>query len=409
MNPFENSFNFPTTRREFLSTGARGIGLLAYSQYAPSFLNAAPAPEKDRSIFVLIQLAGGNDGLNTLAPFEDDRYYRLRPRLALKKSEIIGIADNLGFHPACRELATLYGDGKLGIIQNVGYPNPNRSHFRSSEIWETASDSDDYLANGWLGRYFDNNCKSAREESDPQGVHVGGDTPQSFSSEIPHNLFGIRRLNRRKGNGNSQELLENLARISPQNESAGFLSHTLMNTLVTEKRVRKIASRYRPQSEYPSTRLGNSLRGVSAMIASGLETRVYFVSQTGYDTHANQKQIHKRLLGELSGALGAFQNDLKAHGLEDQVLTMTFSEFGRRPAENNGGGTDHGTAAPLFVMGSRLKNNLLGTPPNLDIGKKEDLAHSTDFRQVYATVLDNWLECSSESVLGQKFKPLPFV
>ena len=145
------------------------------------------------------------------------------------------------------------------------------------------------------------------------------------------------------------------------------------------------------------------------MIASGLETRVYFVSQTGYDTHANQPQAHKRLLAELSGALGAFQKDLQGHGLEDQVLTMTFSEFGRRPAENNGGGTDHGTAAPLFVMGSRLKNKLLGAPPNLDVGKKGDLSYSTDFRQVYATVLENWLDCPSEPVLGGSFQPLPFV
>ncbi len=414
MNPIENKFNLPVTRRKFLTAGAHGIGLLAYSHYAPAFLTGsalarAPAPEKDRTIFVLIQLAGGNDGLNTLVPFEDDRYYRLRPRLALKKSAVIRIEDRLGFHPACRELAELYAQGKLGIIQNVGYPNPNRSHFRSAEIWETACDSNEFLTNGWVGRYFDNNCVGGPDESDPVGVHMGGETPQSFFTESPHNLFGVRKLDRGKNNRVDRELLENLAKVSPENENEGFLSHKLMDTLATEKRIQAISGRYWPQADYPPTRLAASLRGIAAMIASGLQTRVYFASQTGYDTHTNQLPAQSRLLGELSGALGAFQNDLRAHGLEDQVLTMTFSEFGRRPAENNGGGTDHGTAAPLFVMGSKIKNNLLGAPPDLNVGKAQDLTHTTDFRQVYATVLDNWLDCPSELILGKKFQLLPFV
>ncbi len=414
MNQFKNRFNLPATRREFLTAGGRGIGLLACCHYAPSFLTGAalsdaPASEKDRTIFVLIQMAGGNDGLNTLIPFEDDRYYRLRPRLALKKTEVVRVADNLGFHPACRQMAGLFNDGRLGIIQNVGYPNPNRSHFRSSEIWETAADSDEYLSSGWLGRYLDNNCPTAKEDSDPLGVHTGGETPQSFFSEKPHNLFGLRHLNRRRESGGSQELLDNLAQASPQNENAEFISHTLMNNLVSERRVQKIVRNYRSQSEYPSTRLANSLRGVAAMIATGLETRAYFVSQTGYDTHANQLPVQNRLLGDLSGALSAFQTDLTAHGLENQVLTMTFSEFGRRPAENNRGGTDHGTSAPLFVMGSKLKNNLLGTPPDLDVGKGKDLTYSTDFRQVYATILENWLGCSREPIIGRRFQPLTFV
>ncbi len=412
MNPFEK--RLPTTRREFLTNSARGIGLLAYNHYAPAFLTGsamagAPAAEKDRTIFVLIQLAGGNDGLNTLVPFEDDRYYRLRPRLALKKSEVLRIEDGLGFHPACREMAELYAQGKVGIIQNVGYPNPNRSHFRSSEIWETASASNEFLSSGWMGRYFDHNCLGNSNESDPVGVHLGRETPQSFFTETPHNLFGMQKINRGKRIKAGRELLENLAHAPAINENSGFLSHTLMNALATEKRVQAIAARYRPGVDYPTTRLAASLRGIAAMIASGLQTRVYFASQTGYDTHANQLPVQNRLLGELSGSLEAFQNDLKAHGLEDQVLTMTFSEFGRRPIENNDGGTDHGTAAPLFVMGSKIKNNILGAPPDLNIDKGQDLTHTTDFRQVYATVLDKWLDCSSEPILGRKFAPLPFV
>src|SRR5688572_6990975 len=205
----------PTTRREFLRYSGRGIGLLAFSQFAPSFLvestlAAAPAPEKDRTILVLVQLAGGNDGLNTVVPFEDADYYRLRPTLGLAKQDVLPINDTLGLHPACEKLHALFREGKLGLVQNVGYPNPNRSHFRSTEIWETASDSGEFLASGWLGRFMDNACAGTPASADPAGVHVTADQPQSFLSEHEPSTFGFTPNSRGGGRGEGLRLLEDM-------------------------------------------------------------------------------------------------------------------------------------------------------------------------------------------------------
>ena len=408
--------DYPSTRREFLVNGSRGIGLLAFSRFAPVFLTRsalaqAPPPEKDRTILVLIQLAGGNDGLNTLVPLEDPNYYRLRPRLGLGASEIIGIDDRFGFHPNMTELAELFREGKLSVIQNVGYPNPNRSHFRSTEIWETASGSDGFLSSGWMGRFLDCECgeMSGAGSNDPEAIHVTGQVPQSFSSAKPHSLFGMHPRHRPRTRNDNRELLQELARNRSELGNLGFLQQATMDALITEERVQTIIRDYRPLSEYPSSRLGRSLRHVGALIAQGLETRVYFVSQGGYDTHTNQQPTQARLLGELSAAMAAFARDLEAHGLHRQVLTMTFSEFGRRPSENDGKGTDHGTAAPLFVMGTELRDRMVGKAPDLDLDKKQDLAFSTDFRSVYATVLDRWLSCSSSDVLGGVYPHLSFI
>ncbi len=404
----------PTTRREFLKSGLGGIGLVAFSSFAPAFLTQTtlaklPAPEKDRSILVLIQLAGGNDGLNTLIPFEDANYYRLRPRLGLRKDAVTPITHTLGFHKSCGELAELHREGKLCIIQNVGYPNPNRSHFRSMEIWETGSDSDEYLQTGWLGRYFDNKCDGAPPIDEPAGIHISNQLPQSFHSEQTHNLYGLslQRNNRRQPT--NQNLLEELITHTSGDNTAGFLKHTMMDALVTEKEVKKITTRYRPAVDYPRNPLARSLQQVASMIAAGMETRVYFVSHRGFDTHTNQLNTHAQLLAALSQAMAAFQSDLESHSLQDQVLTMTFSEFGRRPAENNGRGTDHGTAAPLFIMGNSLKQSLIGRSPNLNVDTKSDLIHSIDFRQVYSTLLNKWFDCDPANILGKKYKPLSFI
>lgn len=409
----------PATRREFLQLTGRGIGLLAFSRFAPSFLvestlAAAPPPEKDRSILVLVQLAGGNDGLNTVIPFEDDRYHRLRPTLGLPKDQVLRLDDTLGLHPACGGLHALYAQGRLGIVQNVGYPNPNRSHFRSTEIWETASDSDDYLASGWIGRFLDNACAGAPSaDADPLAVHLTSEAPPSLLSAGTPRTFGLDpEAGRRRGRRDPLALLERLAGPRPAADdhgNPGFLRQTLMDALVTERRVQAVLDRDRPEAEYPASGFARSLRHVAALIAAGLPTRVYFVSLGGFDTHSNQAGAHQNLLRTLSEGLAAFQRDLEARRLDGQVLTMTFSEFGRRPAENQSRGTDHGTAAPLFVMGSRLHGGLHGSAPSLQLAPNEDLAFSTDFRQVYATVLDRWLACPAGSVLSGTYSPLAFV
>ena len=414
----KNSNNFlPTTRREFFRLTSRGIGLLAFSRFAPSFLvqstlAATPAPEKDRSVLVLVQLAGGNDGLNTVIPYEDANYYRLRPTLGIAKDKVLKVDGSpLGLHPSMAAMSGLLHDGKLAIVQNVGYPNPNRSHFRSTEIWETASDSNEYLATGWIGRFMDNACHgSPAADADPCAVHITTGVPQSFLAERDHDTFGLSPYGGRSRRENLQ-LLEKLVDRpgESENESASFLKHTMMDALVTEKHVEKVLGGYRPAAIYPTTLFAASLRNVAALISANLSTRIYFVSLSGFDTHANQLTTQANLLRVLSDGLAAFQKDLEAHKLDQQVLTMTFSEFGRRASENGNKGTDHGTAAPLFVMGSRLKAGVHGTSPSLDLPKNQDITFSTDFRQVYATMLDRWLDCPDISVLGKNYTPLDLI
>ncbi|MEZ5276027.1 MAG: DUF1501 domain-containing protein [Opitutaceae bacterium] len=408
------SGQFPYTRREFLGRGVRGLSLIAFSGFAPGFLTRSllagnPQPGKDSSILVLVQLAGGNDGLNTIIPFEDDRYFRLRPTLAIPKTKSIPIGGLLGLHPELSDFRPLLDDGKLAILQNVGYPNPNRSHFRSTEIWESAAGSDDFLPTGWLGRFFDARCAGM---DGPAGIHLSTETPPSFLGAAPHETFGLpaRAGRGRSGStakGAERALLEQIPEAGSSNLT--FLKHTMLDAIVTEEKIQSILAGPGRSSLYPESGLGGSLRNIATLIAADLPTRVYFVSLGGFDTHSNQAATHGDLLRTLAEAMRAFQADLEAKGVADRVLTMTFSEFGRRPAENNGRGTDHGTAAPLFVMGSSLHGGIHGDRPDLDLQPKSDLEYSIDFRGIYARILDRWLDCPSEAELGGKFDAPEFV
>ncbi|WP_309400548.1 DUF1501 domain-containing protein [Cerasicoccus maritimus] len=402
------------TRREFMQTGMGGLGMIAFSGFAPSFLattaraNVA-SPEKDRQILVLIQLAGGNDGLNTLIPFQDDEYYNLRPDLGIKEG-YLPISDLMALHPSCGGMERLYKDGHLSIIQNVGYPNPNRSHFRSTEIWETATDSDIIGREGWIGSYFDNYCDGAGHTSqDPLGLHISNETPGLFMSEKTHSVFGLPSRGRIRQKKDSEiELLEKLTQAPAASDSGGYLQHMMMDAIITERRVQEVIDDYKPMANYQGN-LGQSLQRIAAMIASGMETRVYFASQGGYDTHANQAGGHAQRLRELSQALSAFQQDLQKHQLDDQVLTVVFSEFGRRPQQNGSNGTDHGAAAPLFMMGRNLQTPLLGSPPDLMNLQNKDLRHEYDFRQVYATVIQDWFQADPTKVISGQFDTLPLI
>jgi len=400
-----------TTRREFLKDSLSGLGLVAFSGFAPSFLTSTAragvaAPETGRSILVLIQLAGGNDGLNTCIPFQDDEYYRLRPDIAIKEGRR-QLTDELALHPACSGMERLWKDGELTIIQNVGYPNPNRSHFRSTEIWETATDSDIIGSSGWLGRYFDNACDGAGRTGDPLALHLSNETPGHFMSDEPHSVFGMPPRGRfAPKNRDELTLLEKLTQAPVASQSGDYLQHMIMDAIVTERRVQQIIDRYQPMVRYKNDSFSNSLQRVAAMISAGLETRVYYVSQGGYDTHANQLGGHAARLSQLSAGLDAFQRDLKKRRLDDQVLTVVFSEFGRRPQQNASQGTDHGAAAPLFMMGSNLTTNLVGDAPDLTRLQNADLRHQTDFRQVYASVIRDWFQADPSLVLDGAFDPL---
>jgi uncharacterized protein (DUF1501 family) len=447
------------TRREFLRTTVLGSAL---SWTVPAFLantltvlqtEAADTSRqiitgKDSTILVVLQMAGGNDGLNTVVPYANDFYHQARPRIGLTADKIIKINDDIGFHGAMGGFKNLYDSGNLAVVQGVGYPNPNRSHFRSTEIWQTASDSDRVEKYGWLGRYFDNACAGA----DPTvGVTIGGQLPEAFFARTPQGVCFTDPQNYRfKSNGNpkpgqpdmteeSYKKLNELEMSGPapdggpgmteENNSGGsigslaagmpmqggravdFISRTSLDAMQSSDEIRSIAARMQNQAVYPASVLGNSLKLVAKLIGGGLPTRIYYVSQGGYDTHTNQLGTQSRLLGDLGDSMKAFVDDLKAQGNMPRVLVMTFSEFGRRVSDNANGGTDHGAAAPMFIVGGKVKAGLLGKYPSLapqDLFQG-DIKYNVDFRNVYAGILENWLKTKSAPILGKPFEPLALV
>jgi uncharacterized protein (DUF1501 family) len=432
------------TRREFLRRTVLGSSL---AWTVPAFLadtftalqgQAADAATqtptgRDATILVVLQMAGGNDGLNTVVPYANDHYYQARPKIGLKADALLKLNGEVGLHGAMKAFKELYDDGHLSVIQGVGYPNPNRSHFRSTEIWQTASDSEQVEKHGWIGRYFDNACAGA----DPTvGVAIGNQLPQAFFAARPNGIcFNNPQNYRYMANGatvedsyrklNEQEM----SASQPDDNSGGsiatlpagmpmqggravdFVTRTALDAQHSSDEIRGIAARVTNQGVYPGSQLGNSLKLVARLIGGGLPTRIYYVSQGGYDTHTNQIGPQQRLLGDLADSVKAFLEDLKAQGNMQRVLVLTFSEFGRRVAENANGGTDHGAAAPLFVVGSQVKAGLLGQHPSLAPADlyQGDLKYNVDFRRVYAAILENWLKTRSEPILGRRFEPLPVV
>ncbi len=440
------------TRREFLRTTVLGSAL---SWTVPAFLaNTLTALQteaadsttqivtgKDATILVVLQMAGGNDGINTVVPYSNDYYHQARPRIGLPADKIIRLNDEVGFHGAMTGFKDLYDAGNLAVVQGVGYPNPNRSHFRSTEIWQTASDSDKIEKYGWLGRYFDNACAGA----DPTvGVTIGNQLPEAFFAKTPKGIVfnnpqnyrfmsnggateeSYKKLNELEMSGptpdggpsmttdeNSGGTISSLAAGMPMQggSAVDFITRTALDAQMSSDEVRNIAARVQNQAVYPPSQLGNSLKLVAKLIGGGLPTRIYYVSQGGYDTHTNQLGTQQRLLQDLAESTKSFVDDLKAQGNLPRVLVMTFSEFGRRVSDNANGGTDHGAAAPMFIVGNKVKAGLLGRYPSLapqDLFEG-DIKYNVDFRNVYAAVLENWLKTKSAPILGRQFEPLPVV
>lgn len=438
------SMNTLHTRRSFLRQSALGSAL---SVTVPSFLaatfdqlqaaEAAKATQaktgRDERILVVVQLAGGNDGLNTLVPFADDDYHRARPKLGLKANQVLRLTDTAGLHAALAGFKALHDDGLFAALHAVGYPNPNRSHFRSTDIWMTATDSDRFSNKGWLGRYFDHACAGADPTvglcvgrqaplafagTQPKGVAL--DNPESYryvdddaaeAGEMAGGEMFYRQMNEAANPLRSNMSGGSIGTVSgsvPVASPMDFLERTALDAQASSDQIRALSRKAKNEASYPAGRLANDLKLVARLIAGGLGTRVYYVSQGGYDTHTGQLPTHQRLLTELGGSLRAFLTDLQALGQLDRVLVLTFSEFGRRVAENASGGTDHGAGAPLFLCGSRLKPGLHGTAPSLKPASliNGDVKFATDFRSVYAGVLEHWLKTSSEAVLGRKFEPV---
>jgi uncharacterized protein (DUF1501 family) len=401
------------TRRDFI---ARGLGFAAASLTIPSWLDrsvlGANAADPNGRILVVLQLSGGNDGLNTVVPYSSDDYHRARPELRFAPDKVLKINGDIGLHPGLAAFKGLYDDGHAAIIQGVGYPNPNRSHFRSMEIWHTCSDSDKYEKYGWIGRYFDNECKGA--DSPASGVAFGSETPQAFNNRSGRGITfaspeSFRWQPSARDKSASAEMAAYRALNTVSADKADFLTRTAMNAQVTSDRVREIAASYKPKASYPENSLASNLRHIAGMIAGGLGSRIYYAQIGGFDTHTGQLERHARLMDQVAGGVAAFYNDLKAQGLADRVLLMTFSEFGRRVTENASAGTDHGVAGPLFIVGGSVKPGLYGKYPSLTDLDQGDLKASTDFRQVYATVLENWLAVKAEPILGRQFEKIPFV
>jgi uncharacterized protein (DUF1501 family) len=404
------------SRREFLQTLAiAGLGatlpaFLTESVMAQQAKGITPGFKDDR-ILVVVQLGGGNDGLNAVIPHSDDNYYRLRKSIAIDKKDMLPLNDDVALNGGMVAFKELYDNGQLAILQGVGYPNPNRSHFRSMEIWHTGTDSDRYSATGWVGKYFDNACAGAPNPL--AGVNIGREMPQSFASKLGMGVSFDEPKNFGWA-GQGRATREAFNQVNHTTEKHGgettldFLRHVTANAVASSDRVLRASKTDRKIIDYPNSRLAGQLKTVATLIAGGLPTRIYYTSMSGFDTHANQLGSHANLLRQVADATKAFTADLKAIGVADRVQIMCFSEFGRRVEENASRGTDHGTAGPMFMLGAGVKPGLHGTPSSLTDLDEGDLKHTQDFRAVYAEVLNNWLGTDPKLVLDRDW-PLPGV
>ena len=400
-------------RRHFLH---RSAGLVALGAAPPAFLSRAVAADKqdpDQRILVIVQLAGGNDGVNTVVPFADDAYHAARPSLAFKRDAVLKVNDHIGLHPGLAGMKALYDEGALSIIQGVGYPHPNRSHFRSMDIWNTGQPESEITGDGWLGRALDSSA--ARFGGKVPALALGVENLPLALVAPRTNVPSIRSLDdyQLRFGGEDQAMKTALARKLAEGKAdtndLSFIRQTLGTAIDSAARLKEVAASYVPVAPYPQTALAGNLKTVAQLIAGELGTRIFFVSLGGFDTHSRQAGSHAALLAELSGAVSAFFADLRAHKLADRVLLATYSEFGRRLKENGSLGTDHGAASQMFIVSGAHKGGVFGDHPSLTDLDDGDLKHATDFRSVYATLLDRWLGIPSEPVLGGKFAPVAFL
>ncbi len=452
--------HLPFTRRQFLHSG---LTLASAAATVPWFLNRSalglPMPALGLSsipgvpqdhILVVVQLSGGNDGLNTVVPVGFDAYYRARPAIAIRQDQALILSERagLGLHPQMAAFKELFDEGLVSVVQGVGYPNPNRSHFKSMDIWHTADTS--ATGNGWIGRYFDAQCcgygkgESGKPEPSTRAGGTGvppvstASTPSALDSSMPGIAIGrtaplamqgqqvkpiafeTEDLFRWIGQDVHPALNDPYAKIEARTgtdgardgSNAAFLMRTALDAQVSSDLIRK-AVRLRPMAEYPNNNpLAQQLAMVASMIRAELPTRVYYVQLGGFDTHAGQGGAqggHGQLLNRLATGLRAFYADLKAAGHDTRVLTMSFSEFGRRVGQNASGGTDHGTAAPMFLVGPMVKPGIIGDHPSLTDLDEGDLKYQIDFRTVYAGILEQWLKADSKAILDGSFRPLPVI
>ncbi len=401
------------TRRDFLTNSS----MIALGATVPGFLSktAAQAPAADRpgardTILVVVQLTGGNDGLNTVIPHADPEYARLRPTLRQPAAQVRRVTADIGLHPSMNSMADLLQDQSLCIVQGVGYPNPSQSHFRSMDIWQAASTERD-LTEGWVG-------KALRHIPAASSFHLAGNnepaplaltgSPVRVPSITSLADFQLRLETAGSADRRAQQqTIETSAApigTSSSNGLLDFVRNTAVNTYASSRRLQELGRNYEPRVPYPTSPLANHLKLAAQLIDGGLGARLFYVTLDGFDTHAAQAGPHGNLLRDVSDSIAAFYKDLSQRGHRDRLLIMTFSEFGRRARENGSHGTDHGSAAPMFLVGGRVKPGLVGAHPSLTNLEDGNLRHHTDFRQVYATLLDSWLGVPSRQILGREFQ-----
>jgi len=389
-------------RRRFLTRAS----LLSLSPFVPSVLMHAAnqsAANTDGRVLVVIQLDGGNDGLNTVVPVADDEYAKNRFETRVKQEDSHRLDDESWLHPSMKAAKELFDDGRLGIVQAVGYPKPDRSHFRSMRIWQTSTfDDTQHNSYGWLGQTLDASKRSTRE---PNAVFVGNE-------RTPVALWGRRATTLALNNETDLEL-QLKGRFAASQPAAQtpeslqqFVSRSVLSAYSTADELKQRRTGEQPSSTYPNSGLGSRLKTISQLLKADIPAQVFYTSLSGFDTHSKQQYAHGQLLREFSNALKAFLDDLRQHKLDDRVLVLAFSEFGRRVRENDSHGTDHGTAGPVFLAGQPITPGIVGRAPDLTDLEGGDIKSQFDFRQVYATILEDWLNLPSETILGGKFERL---
>jgi len=393
-------------RKEFLQIGSLATASIMLPKFLKAFEKKNMVPPGNK-VVVVIQFSGGNDGLNTVIPISNDIYYRERPRLGIRKENALELTNDVGLNPALIAFKGLYDEGELAILNSVGYPNPDRSHFRSMDIWHSASASTDYVHTGWLGRYLDAQCKGcdkptqALEIDDVLSLALKGNQKNGLAFTDPRRLYS---------SSNERFYKDINASHQSSEETVDYLYKTMSETLSSADYIFQQSKLNPTNAMYPTTELGRNLKTISSLIMSDINTKVYYVSLGSFDTHVNQEAQQKRLFTELNDAVKAFTNDLKRNNRFDDVLMMTFSEFGRRVSQNASNGTDHGTANNMFFIGGGLKQKgVLNAMPDLSDLNEGDLKHKVDFQSVYATVLNKWLGSDDKEILGKQYDYLKFI
>lgn len=405
------TFNFRKMifkRKEFLQIGSLATASLMMPKFLKAFERNALVPPGNK-VIVVLQFSGGNDGLNTIIPIRNDIYYRSRPGIGIKKEKALALTDEAGIHPALSFFKTLYDEGDLSILNNVGYPNPDRSHFRSMDIWQSASESNEYINTGWLGRYLDAQCVNcdvpvqALEIDDVLSLAMKGAQQKGLALQDPKKLFQLSNDRFFKQINASHENVHEEATVD-------YLYKTLSETMSSAGYIYEQSGRHISTQTYPGTELGKNFKTISSLIMSDINTKVYYVSLGSFDTHVNQENQQTRLFTQLNDAMTSFVKDLKANNRFGDVTLMTFSEFGRRVGQNASGGTDHGTANNMFLIGGGLKQKgFINELPDLQNLVDGDLNYTVDFKNVYATMLHNWLGADDQLILGRKYGLMDFV